>query len=188
MLFNCKQCNKHINSCFIHYTVCVLSLLTCMMVLMTWKLAQMKVWRIRMPKNADYNAKIVIKSELRANDHFLSLMNFTSCSCWPFHANRCVFSRNELEKVYTCPNFLLNLLLAFWVYPESYGDTQNALTPPHLVKSGLFMSQAITPLKSMVMLYILGGRSQRFHCVCGFIIFIVFSFFALFCLFFCAPL
>ena len=37
--------------------------------------------------------KIVIESDLRANDRFfLSLKNATSGNCSPFHANRCVFS------------------------------------------------------------------------------------------------
>ena len=46
------------------------------------------------------NAKIVIESDLRANVSFLALMNVSS-RCWsPFHANECVFSRNEQQKVY----------------------------------------------------------------------------------------
>ena len=46
------------------------------------------------------NAKIVIESDLRANVSFFALMNVSS-RCWsPFHANECVFSRNEQQKVY----------------------------------------------------------------------------------------
>ena len=46
------------------------------------------------------NAKIVIESDLRANVSVFALMNVSS-RCWSsFHANECVFSRNEQQKVY----------------------------------------------------------------------------------------
>ena len=42
----------------------------------------------------------VIESDLCANVRFFALMNVSS-RCWsPFHANECVFSRNEQQKVY----------------------------------------------------------------------------------------
>ena len=43
--------------------------------------------------------KIVMESDLRANDRFLSLMNVTLRNCSPFHANECVFSHNKQQKV-----------------------------------------------------------------------------------------
>ena len=46
------------------------------------------------------NAKIVIECELHANVRFLALMNASSCYCSSFHANECVFSGNEQQKVY----------------------------------------------------------------------------------------
>ena len=49
--------------------------------------------------NVDQNAKIVIESELHANASFLALMNVSSRYWSPFHANECVFSRNEKQKV-----------------------------------------------------------------------------------------
>ena len=49
--------------------------------------------------NVDENAKIVIESDLCANVRIFALMN-VSLRCWsPFHANDCVFSRNEQQKV-----------------------------------------------------------------------------------------
>ena len=43
---------------------------------------------------------IKIESDLCANVRFFALMNASS-RCWsPFHANKCVFSRNEQQKVY----------------------------------------------------------------------------------------
>ena len=49
--------------------------------------------------NIDYNAKIIIESDLCANIRFSALMNVSS-RCWsPFHANECVFSLNEQQKV-----------------------------------------------------------------------------------------
>ena len=46
------------------------------------------------------NAKIVIESELRANVRFLALMNASSRYWSSIHANECVFSRNEQQKLY----------------------------------------------------------------------------------------
>ena len=48
----------------------------------------------------DYIAKIVIESDLCANVRIFVLMNVSSHYCSPFHANDCVFSRNEQQKVY----------------------------------------------------------------------------------------
>ena len=46
--------------------------------------------------NVDLNAKIVIEFDLCPNvPMYVSLHNW-----WPFHANDCVFSRNEQQKVY----------------------------------------------------------------------------------------
>ena len=45
------------------------------------------------------NTKIVIESELRANVRFLALMNASSRNWSSIHANECVFSRNEQQKV-----------------------------------------------------------------------------------------
>ena len=49
------------------------------------------------------------------------------------------------------------------------------MTSADSVKRGLFVSQAITPLKDMVKLYILDGRLLRFDYVRGFIILFNFS-------------
>ena len=49
--------------------------------------------------NVDENAKIVIESDLCASGCILALMNVFSHYCSPFHANHCVFSRNEQQKV-----------------------------------------------------------------------------------------
>ena len=55
---------------------------------------------MKMLLNVNKNAKIVIESELRANVRFLALMN-ASLHYWSsIHANECVFSRNEQQKVY----------------------------------------------------------------------------------------
>ena len=56
---------------------------------------------MKMLLNVNKNAKIVIESELRANYvRFLALMN-ASLRYWSsIHANECVFSRNEQQKVY----------------------------------------------------------------------------------------
>ena len=43
--------------------------------------------------------KIVMESDLPANDRFLSLMNVTSRNSSPFNANECIFSHNEQLKV-----------------------------------------------------------------------------------------
>ena len=53
----------------------------------------------KMLLNVDYNAKIVIESDLCANVLFFALINASS-RCWsPLHANECVFSGNEQQKV-----------------------------------------------------------------------------------------
>ena len=72
-------------------------------------LAQMKVYfpllydayeHIKMLLNVNRNAKIIIESELRANVCFLALMN-ASLRYWsPIHANECVFSRSEQQKMH----------------------------------------------------------------------------------------
>lgn len=49
------------------------------------------------------------------------------------------------------------------------------MTSADSVQRGLFVSQAITPLKDMVKLYILDGRLLRFDYVRGFIILFNFS-------------
>ena len=75
-------------------------------------LTQMKVYfffcmpngaheHMKMLLNVNKNAKIVIECELHANVRFLALMN-ASLRYWSsIHANECVFSRNEQQKVYT---------------------------------------------------------------------------------------
>ena len=50
--------------------------------------------------DVDQNAKIVIESDLCANVRIFALMNASSHYWSPFHANDCVFSRNEQQKVY----------------------------------------------------------------------------------------
>ena len=60
---------------------------------------------MKMLLNVNKNAKSVIESELRANVRFLALMNASSRYWSSIHANECVFSRNEQQKVY-----ILNLL------------------------------------------------------------------------------
>ena len=49
--------------------------------------------------NVEKNAKIVIESDLCANVRIFALMNVSSHYWSPFHANDCVFSRNEQQKV-----------------------------------------------------------------------------------------
>ena len=60
---------------------------------------------MKMLLNVNKNAKIVIESELRANLRFLELMNASSRYWSSVHANECVFSRNEEQKVYLHRNF-----------------------------------------------------------------------------------
>ena len=48
----------------------------------------------------DYNAKIVIESDLCANVRIFGLTNVSSHYWSPFHANDCLFSLNEQQKVY----------------------------------------------------------------------------------------
>ena len=55
--------------------------------------------QMKMLLNVNKNAKIVIESELRANVRFLALMNASSRYWSSIHANECVFSRNEQQKV-----------------------------------------------------------------------------------------
>ena len=55
---------------------------------------------MKMLLNVNRNAKIVIECELRANVRFLALMNASSRYWSSIHANECVFSRNEQQKVY----------------------------------------------------------------------------------------
>ena len=50
--------------------------------------------------NVNKNSEIVSESELRANVRFLALMNASSRHYLSIHADECVFSRNELQKVY----------------------------------------------------------------------------------------
>ena len=152
MLLNCKQCNKNVNNRFMHNTVCTLSLLTFMMVFMTWRLAQMKVYfsllcdkrRIRMPKNVIecwLKCKIVIESDLRANDRFFLANECNFTQLFAFSRKWCAFSRNEQQKV-NLPQSLVYFIFMFWVSPEGipktlafwvrrylkHGDTQNAVT------------------------------------------------------------
>ena len=56
---------------------------------------------MKMLLNVNKNAKIVIECELHANVRFLALtiMNASSCYWSSIHANECVFSRNEQQKV-----------------------------------------------------------------------------------------
>ena len=49
--------------------------------------------------NVNKNAKIVIESEICANVRFLALMNASSRYWSSIHANECVFSCNEQQKV-----------------------------------------------------------------------------------------
>ena len=49
--------------------------------------------------NVEKNTKIVIESDLCANVRIFALMNVSSHYWSPFHANDCVFSRNEQQKV-----------------------------------------------------------------------------------------
>ena len=56
---------------------------------------------MKMLLNANKNAKIVIECELHATDRFLSLMNACSRYWSSIHSNKCVFSRNEQQKVYS---------------------------------------------------------------------------------------
>ena len=58
---------------------------------------------MKMLLNVNKNAKIVIECELRANVRFLVLMNASSRYWSSIHANECVFSRNEQQKVYYTP-------------------------------------------------------------------------------------
>ena len=103
-----------------HLNVCLLSLMIFKIMLMTRMLALMKVyfsllyveWRKWMPKNV-IECWLKCKNRywiwLLANVRFFALMN-VSLRCWsPFHANECVFSRNEQQKVY-----LVDLIIIFF--------------------------------------------------------------------------
>ena len=69
--------------------------------------------------NVDYNAKIVIESDLCANVRFFTLMNVSLRCRSPFHANECIFSRNEEQKVYIdfgkpkngAPDFIIIIMI-----------------------------------------------------------------------------
>ena len=54
---------------------------------------------MKMLLNVNKNAKNFIESELRANVRFLELKNASSRDWSWIHANECVFSRNEEQKV-----------------------------------------------------------------------------------------
>jgi len=49
--------------------------------------------------NVNGSAGIVVECELHANVRFLALMNASSRYWSSIHANECVFSRNEQQKV-----------------------------------------------------------------------------------------
>ena len=68
--------------------------------------------------NVKKNAKIVIESELRANVRFLALMNASSRYWSSIHADECVFSRNEQQKVYVekISSFLNAKLYLFYTF------------------------------------------------------------------------
>ena len=53
--------------------------------------------------NVDENAKILRESDLCANVRFFALINVSSHNWSLFHANDCVFSRNEQQRVYIEP-------------------------------------------------------------------------------------
>ena len=53
------------------------------------------VWTARSHRKARYG-----EPDLRADYHFLSLMNVTSRNYSPFQENECAFPRNEQQKVY----------------------------------------------------------------------------------------
>ena len=54
---------------------------------------------MKMLLNVNKNAKIVIERELLANVRFLALVKASSRYWSSIHANECVFSRNEQQKV-----------------------------------------------------------------------------------------
>ena len=51
--------------------------------------------------NVNKNAKLVIESSYLQNVRSLALMNASSRYWSSIHANECVFSRNEQQKMYT---------------------------------------------------------------------------------------
>ena len=69
---------------------------------------------MKMLLNVNKNAKIVSECELRANVRFLALMNASSRYWSSIHANECVFSRNEQQKVYC---ILGTVQMFFILYP-----------------------------------------------------------------------
>ena len=54
---------------------------------------------MKMLLNVNKNAKIVIECELSINVCFLAFMNASLCNWSSIHANECVFSRDEQQKV-----------------------------------------------------------------------------------------
>ena len=64
--------------------------------------ANESTFSMKMLLNVNKNEKIAIEFELRANVRFLALMNASSryWSSIAIHANECVFSPNEQQKVY----------------------------------------------------------------------------------------
>ena len=113
---SCKQCEKNVNEWCMLFVVTLV--VYCLYRLLKWCfkmtciLAQMKVdfslwyaeWRIGMPKNIiqwRWKGKTRYwKSHLWANVRFFALMNVSSRYWSPFHANECVFWRNEQQKMY----------------------------------------------------------------------------------------
>ena len=86
---------------------------------------------MKMVLNVNKNAKIVIESELRANVRFLELMNASSRYWSSIHANDCVSSRNEQQKVYyLSPLYCFVTCLVHTSSPRSLGL---AVCPPCFV-------------------------------------------------------
>ena len=73
-----------------------------------------------MLNNAYECPKVVIESNLCANVRIFALMNVSSHYWSSFHANDCVFSRNEQQKVYYNV-MLVNFFSFFFVttYPSA---------------------------------------------------------------------
>ena len=59
-----------------------------------------------MPNDAYECPKALLNVDLCANVCIFAIMNVSSQNWSPFHANECVFSRNEQQKVY----FLISLV------------------------------------------------------------------------------
>ena len=90
MLMNFKQCDENVNEW----------LCTLMFVYFLFCMPNDACEHMKMLLNVNKNAKIVIESELSANVRFLALRNASSRYLLSIHANECVFSRNEQQKVY----------------------------------------------------------------------------------------